>query len=158
MNMLNKSVLTFSSLAVAAMFITGCANPNTSGDVYKAGDVGTERSIRYGVVQSTRKVTIEKGETGVGVIGGGLIGGIAGSTIGGGTGSAVAAVAGAVVGGLAGQAIERNTAKEEGLEITIKLNSGETIAVVQATSEQFNHGEAVQLVGSGSNVKVTKRQ
>ena len=58
---------------------------------------------------------------------------------------------GAVLGGVAGQAIEEKTTKKEGLEITVKLDSGQIIAVTQEADEQFRAGEKVRVL-SGSGV------
>lgn len=107
--------------------------------------------VRMGVVESVRSVTIEGSHSGVGAVAGGAIGGIAGSNIGQGRGSTVGSILGAVAGGLAGQAIEERTSKKDGLEITIKLDSGQIIAVTQEADEAFRAGDRVRVLsGSGA--------
>ncbi len=107
--------------------------------------------IRMGVVESVRNVVIEGQRSGVGAVAGGAIGGIAGSNVGQGRGSTVGSILGAVVGGIAGQAVEERTNRKEGLEITIKLDNGQLIAVTQEADEAFRAGERVRVLsGSGA--------
>lgn len=148
---------TFFVLGLCAVVMAGCASPGPSSNVYSASEVGTEKTLRFGTVQSVRVVNIDEKETGVGLGTGAIIGGVAGSEIGKGHGSIVGAVVGAVAGGIAGQAIERKTNEKTGQEITVKLANGEMIVVVQRGEEPLKPGDAVQLTGKGSNVRVTRR-
>jgi outer membrane lipoprotein SlyB len=107
--------------------------------------------VRMGIVDSVRNVLIEGTQSGVGAVAGGVVGGVAGSNVGQGRGSTVGSVLGAVLGGVAGQAIEEKVSKKDGLEITIKLDSGQIIAVTQEADEQFHAGERVRVL-SGSGV------
>jgi outer membrane lipoprotein SlyB len=136
--------------ALATLILTGCAG-SQSGSAYSRSQTRGEMSVRMGVVESVRQVAIEGTQSGVGAAAGGVIGGVAGSDIGHGKGSTVGAVLGAVLGGVAGQAIEERTSKKDGLEITIKLDSGQIIAVTQEADDQFHAGERVRVL-SGSGV------
>ena len=144
------------AVAVAASaFISGCAS-TSSGSVYSGGQARQEQTVRMGVVESVRQVTIEGSKSGVGTIAGGAIGGVAGSNIGGGSrGSAVGTILGAVAGGLAGNAIEQGTTKKQGLEITVKLDTGELRAITQDADESFRPGERVRLLSGGGVTRVT---
>lgn len=136
--------------AAATVVLTGCAG-SQSGSAYSRSQTRGEMHVRMGVVESVRTVTIEGTQSGVGVVAGGVIGGIAGSNVGQGRGSTVGSALGAVLGGVAGQAIEEKTSKKEGLEITIKLDSGQIIAVTQEADEAFRAGERVRVLsGSGA--------
>lgn len=147
--------LTIASALAATAVITGCAS-TSSGSVYSGGQVGQEQTIRMGVVESVRQVSIEGSKSGVGTIAGGAIGGVAGSNIGGGNrGSAVGTILGAVAGGIAGNAIEQGTTKKQGLEITVKLDNGELRAVTQEADETFRPGERVRLLSGGGVTRVT---
>jgi outer membrane lipoprotein SlyB len=86
---------------------------------------------------------------------GGVIGGIAGSNVGQGKGSTVGSVLGAVLGGVAGQAIEEKATKKDGLEITIKLDSGKIIAVTQEADDQFRVGERVRILSGNGVTRVS---
>jgi outer membrane lipoprotein SlyB len=136
------------------VFLAACAS-SQSGSVYSRDDARKTQTIRMGVVESVRTVRIEGTKTPIGTVAGGAVGGIAGSTIGHGRGSTVAAVVGAVVGGLAGAAAEEGITRKDGLEITVKLDNGTLLAVVQEADEQFHPGERVRLVESGGTTRVT---
>jgi outer membrane lipoprotein SlyB len=141
--------------ALAAAMMTGCAEPR-SANVYRAGDTMREQVVRMATVESVRQVTIDRGENGVGTGAGAIVGGIAGSNVGEGKGSAVGAIIGAVAGGIAGQAIERGASKVPGLEITVRLDSGEMRAIVQeADNQTFLPGERVRLLSEGGQTRVT---
>jgi outer membrane lipoprotein SlyB len=143
------------AVAVAASaFATGCAN-SSSGSVYSDTQTRGEQTVRMGVVESVRQVTIEGSRSGVGALAGAAVGGVAGSNVGGGTGSTVASILGAVAGGLAGNAIEQGTTKKQGLEITVKLDNGELRAVTQEADEGFKPGERVRLLSGGGVTRVT---
>jgi outer membrane lipoprotein SlyB len=147
--------LAIAGALVATSVITGCAS-TSSGSVYSGGQAGREQTVRMGVVESVRQVTIEGSKSGVGTIAGGAIGGVAGSNIGGGNrGSAVGTILGAVAGGLAGNAIEQGTTKKQGLEITVKLDNGELRAITQEADEAFHPGERVRLLSGSGVTRVT---
>lgn len=136
--------------AASFLLLTACAG-SQSGSAYSRSQTRGEMQVRMGVVESVRTVTIEGTQSGVGTAAGGVVGGVAGSNVGHGKGSTVAAVIGAVIGGVAGQAIEEQTTKKEGLEITIQLDSGQIIAVTQEADEPFRPGDRVRVL-SGSGV------
>lgn len=147
--------MALAGVIAASAFVTGCAN-TSSGSVYSGGQARQEQTVRMGVVESVRQVTIEGSKSGVGTIAGGAIGGVAGSNIGGGNrGSAVGTILGAVAGGLAGNAIEQGTTKKPGLEITVKLDNGELRAITQDADESFRPGERVRLLSGGGVTRVT---
>ena len=135
---------------------TGCAGRSTSGSVYSPGQSQQEQTVRMGLVESVRPVTIEPRQGGVGAAAGGVVGGIAGSNVGGGRGSIVGAVLGAVAGGVAGQAAEGAFTRKAGLEITVKLDNGELRAITQDADETFRPGERVRLLSGGGVTRVTR--
>ncbi len=136
--------------------LSGCYTPASSGSVYSAGQARNEQTVRLGVVESVRQVTIQGTPGELGTLAGGALGGIAGSTVGGGNrGSAVGTILGVVGGGIAGSAIERNVTQKKGLEITVKLANGELRAITQDADEDFRPGERVRLVSSGGVTRVT---
>ena len=145
----------YRSIAIAfatllAVVMTGCAG-SQSGSAYSRSQTRGEMHVRMGVIESVRHVMIEGTQSGVGTVAGGVVGGIAGSNVGQGRGSTVGSVLGAVLGGVAGQAIEEKVSKKDGLEITIKLDSGQFIAVTQEADETFRAGERVRVL-SGKGV------
>lgn len=141
---------------MTALLVAGCA-PMRSGDVYHRGEALRAQSVEFGTIEGLRPVTIEGGQTGVGTVGGAALGGIAGSTVGGGRGSAVGAVAGAILGGIAGSAVERDVTKANGVEITVRLDSGRMIAVVQeGAGAEFRPGERVRVLSDGYSTRVSR--
>ena len=148
--MMSYRLLALALGAATTLALTGCAG-SQSGSAYSRSQTRGEMHVRMGVVESVRVVTIEGTQSGVGTVAGGVVGAVAGSNVGQGKGSTVGSVLGAVLGGVAGQAIEERTSKKDGLEITIKLDSGQIIAVTQEADEQFRTGERVRVLsGSGA--------
>ncbi len=142
------------AILVISVLLVACASSN-SGSVYSRDEARKVQTIKLGVVESVRQVKLEGTKSPVGTAGGAVVGGVAGSTIGGGRGSAIAAVVGAIAGGIAGSAIEEGVTRKDGVEITVKLDSGALVAVVQEADEQFQPGERVRLVESGSTTRVS---
>ncbi len=139
-------------LVVAAL--AGCAQ-GLGGGSYTRDEARREQNVRMGIVESVRPVQIEGTRSGIGPATGAVVGGIAGSTIGGGRGSAAAAVLGSVAGGVAGQAIEQGTTKRTGVEVTVKLNNGALVAIVQEADETFRAGDRVRILSDGRTSRVT---
>jgi len=142
------------ALALIAALLAACASSN-SGDVYRREDARKVQSVRMGVVESVRTVKLEGTNSNIGTAAGAVVGGIAGSSVGEGKGSAIGAVIGAVAGGLAGAAVEEVATRTDGVEITVKLDNGSLIAIVQEATETFTPGERVRLIESGGNTRVS---
>ena len=148
--MRNTRRLATLTAAFAALVLVGCAT-SQSGSSYSRAQTRGEMNVRMGVVESVRQVTIEGSNTPVGTVAGGVIGGIAGSNVGSGKGSTVGSILGAVAGGVAGSAIEERATKKQGVEITVKLDGGQYVAITQEADEQFHPGERVRIL-SGQGV------
>ena len=111
---------------------------------------------RSGVVEEVRVVPL--GDRGSGIAGaviGGGVGGVAGSTVGSGRGSQAASVAGTVAGAIAGNVLANNAARREGLELTIRLDNGRQILVLQPEGEIFKSGERVRIIADKQGTRVT---
>lgn len=147
-------VTTLLTACFIALCLTACASSN-SGSVYKRDDARKVHTVKTGIVESVRTVRLEGTKSPVGAAAGGAIGGIAGGSIGHGRGSALGAVIGAVAGGLAGAATEEVVTRKDALEITVQLDGGGLVAIVQEADEAFNPGERVRIVESGSTSRVT---
>jgi outer membrane lipoprotein SlyB len=154
------SLIRFFTLALflcCLIVLTGCATQSRSAGVYRAGEASVEQSVRFGTVESIRPVTIQRDSKGVGVVAGGAVGSIAGSSVGDGKTGQVGAVLGAVLGGLAGQAIEERANQVPGVEITVRLESGRLIAIVQEDDQSLRAGDKVRLVGTGGSVRLSRQ-
>jgi outer membrane lipoprotein SlyB len=112
--------------------------------------------VQYGTVEAVRYVRLEGTKTPIGPAAGAAVGGIAGSGVGGGRGQAVATVIGAVAGGLAGAAIEEGATRKPGIEVTVRLENGQVLAVVQEDGgENFRPGDRVRLLRDSGTTRVT---
>ena len=142
------------AVVVMAAALGACASSN-SGSVYKRGEARTVQTVKMGVIESVRQVKLEGTKSPVGTGAGAVVGGVAGNSIGGGRGRAITTVLGAVVGGLAGSAAEEGFTRKDGVEITVKLDSGNMIAVVQEADEQFDPGERVRVLEANGVTRVS---
>ncbi len=143
-------------ILLMATGLAGCAS-NLSGESYSRSEARSVQQVEYGIIEQLRPVKIEGTKTPIGAGAGALVGGIAGSGVGSGRGSNVMAVIGALAGGMAGAAIEEGMTRTQGVEITIKMNKGGTIAIVQALApnQRFAVGDRVRVLYGSENTRVT---
>ena len=134
--------------------IGGCAS-SKSGDTYTREETRRAQTVQMGIVEGSRPVKIEGTKSDIGTGAGAIVGGIAGSSAGQGKGSAVGAVIGAVAGGVAGAAAEEGFTREDGVEVTVRLENGRLISIVQAGKEQFQPGDKVRILEGGGVTRVT---
>jgi outer membrane lipoprotein SlyB len=140
--------------AVLGLALGGCAYHYGSGD-YRGYQVRGEQSVRFGVVDSVRPVRINPRDRGVGAATGAIAGGIAGSNVGGGSGQIVGALGGAILGGVIGQNVEQSANERRGEEVTVLLDSGKYLAVVQEADESFRPGDRVRVLSGRGTTRVT---
>ncbi len=139
---------------ITSMVLSGCST--TQGPVFTAAQAQKEQQLQYGVIQELRVVTIKDDRTsGIGGFGGAALGGILGSEASSGrVSSSITGVVGAIAGAVAGQQIEKSVAgTKPGLQITVKIQTGESLVIVQAKDENANFrvGDRVRVLrGSGS--------
>ena len=146
----------FAILLISAVLLAACAS-SKSGDVYSRDQARREMTVRNGVVESLRVVTLEGTKSQVGTTAGAVVGGVAGSSVGQGKGSVIAAVIGAVAGGVAGSAIEEGATRKQALEITVNLDGGRSLVVVQeALPGEFQPGDRVRVVSGSGETRVTR--
>ena len=144
----------FATVLLAVLTITGCAS-SRSGSVYSRDQARQEMNVRMGIIESVRDVQLEGTKTGAGTVAGGAIGGVAGSNVGKGKGQAVGTILGVVAGAIAGHAIEEGATKKNGVEITVKLDNGQLIAIVQEAEERFNPGDRVRVLSGSGTTRVS---
>ena len=142
--------------ATAALVTTGCATQSSSAGVSRSSDTQREQTLRWATVESVRRVVIQRDSKGIGMIGGAGVGGIAGSSVGGGKGQDIATVLGAIAGTVAGQALEDKANLREGLEITLKYDSGETRVIVQEADVELKAGDRVRVTSVNGVTRVAR--
>ena len=148
------------TLSLAALLLAGCASPYSPGEdepaPRRASPQQGERKELPGVVESVREVQVDSERTGAAPMVGAVVGGAVGSSVGQGRGSSVGAVVGTVLGSIMGEAAAV-AATEPGLEITVRLDEGRTIAVTQpVTGESFRPGDRVRVVSGGKAARVMR--
>ena len=156
MQTLRSRMFPAGTIALAALLLAGCA-PQQRSDVYYAPQTMRAQSVALGTVEGVRPVQITAPNTGVGTVGGAALGGIAGSTMGGSyNANAAGAIAGAIIGGIAGTAIEQSANKRNGVEITVHLDSGQMIALVQEdVGDAYRPGDRVRVLSDGYTTRVS---
>jgi len=142
-------------ILLSALFSVGCSN-NPYGDTYAIGDTRQVQNVSYGVIIKAEAVSIEGEGSAIGTVAGAAVGGILGSKVGGGSGSDIATIGGVILGGAAGDKAAKGITKRHGVNLTIKLDAGNIIAVVQEANPNmvFQVGQRVQINSVGGTTRV----
>ena len=144
-----KRQLYFAALLLVTLttvtLLSGCP-ASMSASAYTRDQARSAQNVEYGTVQSVREVQIEGTKSGIGTVAGGAVGGVLGNEVGAGTGRTLATIGGGLAGALAGSAIEEGATRQRGLEITVRLDNGRTMAVTQAADESFVAGDRVRVL------------
>lgn len=143
-------------LALLAVLLGGCAS-SKSGNVYPRYQARQEMLVRMGMLESVRPVELEGTQTGAGTMTGAALGGLAGSNAGRGHGHIAGGIIGAVIGAIVGNAIENEATRRPGLELTVRLDDGQMIAVVQeGDPQEFRPGDRVRVLSGADGTRVTR--
>jgi len=99
-----------------------------------------------GVIESVREIA-EKGKgSGIGAVGGAVVGGLLGNQVGGGRGQDVMTVVGAVGGAVAGNEVEKRVKTTKRYEVTVRLNDGSSRVISEANLPSWHIGDKVKIV------------
>jgi outer membrane lipoprotein SlyB len=107
---------------LVALTLGGCKTPAMEADL-PAREPGVPEAIQFGVAYSVRPMRINAPSTSIGVD--------------------------AILDDVAGNAIEPSATQEEGVEITVQLDDGGLVSVIQADASLIVPGERVELLSSG---------
>ncbi len=129
--------------ALAAATLTGCANRSLSSQTFPASGAQTVWNVEYGEVVDVRPADVEGEISLLGVLVGSAVGHAVGTEV---SNSNNAGAVGAVAGAAAGAAIEQAVTDRSAQQITVDLDSGSTVAIVQDDQEQFQNGERVRVL------------
>ncbi len=99
-----------------------------------------------GTVISTRSYQQQGCGTGVGAVGGAVVGGLLGNQIGGGNGRTLATVAGAVGGGYAGNSIEKHARSTLKTQVRVRMSNGGVRSFTEAGASHRQAGQRVKVV------------
>ncbi len=154
--MTSRRSVWFVSFTIICTLLAGCTHVSTENNQnYSRREVRGEQSVRFATVDSVRNVQITEQDPSTGGLAGGIIGGVAGSNLGQGRGAIVGTVLGAVLGSFAGKRLEQQAGQNVGLEITVRLDDGRFVAIVQGNEEAFRPGERVRLLSHQGITRVT---
>ncbi len=137
--------------------LNSCAS-SLEGDVYSRNEAQKTMNFRWATVESTRPVVIEGDRSEKGSLAGAVIGGVAGhGTTNSSTQGLVTAV-GAVAGAVVGQMAEEKMTRAQGLEITLKVDDGSNVIIVQEVEkvDEFAAGDRVKVVSGNGKLRVAK--
>ncbi|MDR2892347.1 MAG: glycine zipper 2TM domain-containing protein [Deltaproteobacteria bacterium] len=144
---------TLAPMFVATLLIItmlgGCASQG--GQDYTRSQERGAMQIQRGVVTDVRVVQISEDSSLLGPTVGGVAGGFLGSLLGSGSGQVLGTIGGAAAGALGGAAAEKAVRDKNGYQITVRLDNGNEIAVVQDQDIPFQTGDRVRVLsGSGA--------
>ena len=146
----------FVFLVFVLIALAGCATNSSSGSSFPRYETRTAYDVKYGEVIATRPIEIEGGVSYIGVWGGSAVGRAIGRSLDNGNTGRIAGSLGGVAGAVAGEAIEKKLTAEDGLEITVRLDNGHTIAASQELDVLFVPGDRVRvLFGLRGSTRIT---
>jgi len=151
--MLATSVRGTAALVVAAA-LAACA-PQYSADRVGANQAMTAQTVSYGTITGARNVVVEGGQGSqlAGAVLGGVAGAALGNQVGRGTGQDVATVVGGTAGVVAGQQAGRAAASANSVEWTVRLENGQSVAVIQS-DPVFAIGQRVRVTSGGGQTRL----
>ncbi|NKA33043.1 glycine zipper 2TM domain-containing protein [Ralstonia solanacearum] len=127
-------------------------NPSSSSGDYAQTQPRPAASPYAGQVTAVTPITAQQGnETGLGMIGGAVVGGLLGNQIGNGNGRTLATVAGAVGGGYAGHEAENYYHRDTSYNVSVRMDNGATRTFTYKAAPGFQVGDRVH-VENGSLV------
>lgn len=138
-------------------FVGGCSEMNTRGGPRygETSNTTARQPDRYGTITHIEKVKVDSNyKLGIGTAVGAVAGGILGSELGDSTG---ATVGGAVLGGLAGTYGESKLSKKNAQKVTVGMDTGGSITILQPENSSLREGMKVWVKGSGENARVLPR-
>ena len=99
-----------------------------------------------GRVESVRTVQSPASPSGVGVVGGAVVGGLLGNQVGGGSGRTLATIAGAVGGGYAGNEVEKRTRTATTYQVGVRMENGQVRNFPYNDQPNWRQGDRVRVV------------
>ena len=143
-------------LLLLAAWMGGCAEMGSPGGT-KYGETSgavTSPSERNGTIARLETIQVDDNyKLGLGT----AVGAVAGGLLGAGVGDTKAAVAGAVLGGAAGTYAESKLARKDAQRITVDMQTGGRVTIVQPVDARLREGMRVRVDGSGENARVVPR-
>ena len=99
-----------------------------------------------GVVESVREIDTKGEGSGVGAVGGAVVGGLLGNQVGAGRGQDVMTVVGVVGGALAGNEVEKRAKSSKSYSLTVRFNDGSSRVISESNPPSWRAGDRVKVV------------
>lgn len=150
------ALLLAAALMLSAPVLSGCS-PQVGGTDYATSGAQGGYDVVYGTVVSVRTVKINNdstASTALGTIGGGVVGGIIGNMFGGGHGKTLTTLGGVLAGAALGNVGSSALGSQTGVEVTVDLDNGKTMAVVQGADMTFRPGQRVKILRGQNTTRV----
>jgi len=122
------------------------AKPHTAPAQVARNNTERTKCAECGVIESTREIESRPEGTGLGAVGGAVVGGLLGNQVGGGRGKDLMTVVGAVGGGFAGNEIEKRAKSTRSYAITVRFEDGSTRVINEASAPTWRTGDKVRVV------------
>lgn len=147
--------------AALALMLAACAPlPPAPGTVaYAPVQTMRAQTVEFGTVEAMRGATIGGVRTGAGASTGAFVGSVAGSFVGGSwEANVVGSLVGLILGGIIGGAMEESATSRPGVEVTVRLDNGGLVVVVQDSSidAALRPGDRVRVISDGALARVTR--
>ncbi|SHN51099.1 glycine zipper 2TM domain-containing protein [Desulfovibrio litoralis] len=137
----------FSTICLFALLLGACASQ--TGGSFNSSETRRSQTVRMGHIIAIEDAVIENNPSGLGSLGGAVVGGVVGNTMGGGSGRVLTTLGGAIIGGLIGTGIESRVNHRQAIEIVVSIDgTNEKIAVVQEL------GDAERALRVGDRVRI----
>jgi len=104
------------------------------------------RCAECGRIESVREIATKGEGSGIGAVGGAVVGGVLGHQVGSGRGQDAATVVGAVGGAVAGHQIEKHVKSTKSYEITVRFEDGSSRVINEANATSWRVGDRVKFV------------
>ena len=148
-------------LLAAILLLASCASQ--TGRSYTSGQTRKASEVYMGAITHLNAAYIDNNPTGVGTLGGAVVGGVVGSAAGNPkwsyAGRTLMTLGGAVIGALAGTGVEKALNSKDALEIEVDLDNGQTLSIVQELGDEersFAVGDRVRVLRSGDSARVRR--
>lgn len=144
-----------SAALVVAVVVVGCRLP-ASGTVYDRRQAGNVQQVEMGVIEDVKTGVLSGRSTTIGTYGGAAAGAAAASDVGSGAGRDLARVGAGIAGAVAGEAVEEAVTRKPAEELTIRLDGGKTVVLVQEqSSPPWAVGDRVRVL-TGTVARATR--
>ncbi len=144
-------------LIVALVVLTTACASSKSGKVYSRDETQNVQVVEVGTVIAIEDVLIEGTKTPIGAAAGTVVGGVIGAGSADSSGDRVRGVLGAVIGGVVGAAAEEGFTRRKGQEITIELDDGGVISIVQEADQEIEINDTVRILTQSNGTKRVTR-